>query len=75
MSRTVEVIYLESCCKTSSSSYVLCMQAVSDVERGWILTSDEQATHLSALLKRGSKKEVNMPNHAWISVVCRLKNQ
>ena len=31
---------------------------MSDVERGWILTSDEEASHLSALLKRGSKKEV-----------------
>jgi len=28
------------------------------VERGWILMSDEEASHLSALLKRGSKKEV-----------------
>lgn len=36
---------------------LLFLQAVSDVERGWILTSDEEASHLSALLKRGSKKE------------------
>ena len=45
-------------------------QVVADVERGWILTSDEQAAHLNALLKRGSKKEVNARTVLFCHFLC-----
>ena len=48
---------------TNQLSLPLPLQAVSDVQRGWIPVSDEQSAHLDALSKRGSKKEVNTQNH------------
>ena len=39
-----------------------CFQAMSDIERGWVVASKEQQKQLSLLRQRGSKKEVRIVN-------------
>ena len=40
--------------------HAVCLQAVSDISRNWVLANKDQHKHLKALQDKNSKKEVKM---------------
>ena len=58
------ILYFVSVCTADASGcdvfHAVCLQAVSDIARNWVLANKDQHKHLKTLQDKNSKKEVKM---------------